>query len=92
MYGPIEKEHAFKGLAFIHSELGDGGGVGWAEPGFAAFVPSLVESGVVDGGVGITRVRERLGLVGLVGYDALNVPLMEALVSFEEKEKEKARL
>lgn len=80
MYGPIEKDHAFKGLSFIHAELFDG--EGWAEPGFAAFVPSLVENGVVDGGVGIARVREALGVLGLVGYDALNVGLMEALDAF----------
>lgn len=84
MYGPIEKEHAFKGMSFVHVELGERG---WAEPTFAAFVPSLVEGGVVDAGVGIARVREALGRVGLVGYDALNVPLMEALSAFSAAEK-----
>lgn len=91
MYGPVTKAHAFKGLSFVHVELS--GEVGWAEPTFAAFVPSLVENGSVEGGVGIARVRERLGELGLVGFDALNVSLMEALGAFGEAEKaEKARL
>lgn len=85
MYGSVEKLHAFRGLSFIHPELFVEGG--WPEPTFAAFLPSLVENGVVEGGVGIARVRERLGELGLVGYDALNPPLMEALAAFDAAEK-----
>ena len=44
MYGPVERDHAFKGLDFIHPERFEE--EGWAEPGFAAFVSSIIESGV----------------------------------------------
>ena len=44
MYGPVEKDHAFKGLTFLHPELFDR--TDWPEPGFAAFVSSIIESGV----------------------------------------------
>src|SRR6266511_3758155 len=43
MYGRIENTgHAFYGLDFIHPELFQEGG--WAAPGFAAFVSSVLES------------------------------------------------
>ena len=43
MYGRIEnKGHPFYGLDFIHPELFQEGG--WAAPGFAAFVSSIIES------------------------------------------------
>ena len=41
MYGPVERDHAFKGLAFVHPELFDT--PDWPEPGFAAFVSSVIE-------------------------------------------------
>jgi len=45
MYGRIEnKGHAFYGLDFIHPELFQESGS--AAPGFAAFVSSVIESGV----------------------------------------------
>jgi S-(hydroxymethyl)glutathione synthase len=43
LFGRIEKEHAFKGLDFIHVELSDE--KGWQEPQFAAFVSSIIEQG-----------------------------------------------
>ena len=44
MYGPVERDHAFKGLDFIHPERFQEDG--WSPPGFAAFVSSIIESGV----------------------------------------------
>jgi hypothetical protein len=44
MYGRIEnKDHAFYGLDFIHTELSPQ--TGWEEPRFAAFVSSIIEGG-----------------------------------------------
>lgn len=44
MFGRIEQEHTFKGLDFVHAELSDE--KGWQEPQFAAFVSSIIETGV----------------------------------------------
>ncbi|MBN9047554.1 MAG: S-(hydroxymethyl)glutathione synthase [Rhizobiales bacterium] len=78
MYGPVEREHAFQGLSFIHPELFDS--VEWPEPGFAAFVSSVIEGGVdpseMDG------IRARLREVGLEPYDCLNPPLMDYLATW----------
>lgn len=78
MYGRIEnKDHPFYGLDFVHTELSDQ--TGWAEPQFAAFVSSVIESGVdpsrMDG------IRARLRELGLEPYDALSPPLMDAIAT-----------
>ncbi len=78
MYGRIEnKDHPFYGLDFVHTELSDEDG--WAEPQFAAFVSSVIESGVdpsrMDG------IRARLRELGLEPYDALSPPLMDAIAT-----------
>ena len=78
MYGRIEnKEHPFYGLDFVHTELSDASG--WSEPQFAAFVSSVIESGVdpsrMDG------IRARLRELGLEPYDALSPPLMDAIAT-----------
>ena len=44
MYGPVERAHAFQGLTFVHPERFDHDG--YMAPGFAAFVSSIIESGV----------------------------------------------
>src|ERR1044072_5435224 len=45
MFGRIEKkDHPFHGLDFVHPELSPE--TGWAAPEFAAFVSSVIESGV----------------------------------------------
>lgn len=81
MYGPVERDHAFKGLAFIHPELFDT--EDWPEPGFAAFVSSAIEGGVdpseMDG------IREKLKDVGLVPYDCLSPALMDYLATWTAK-------
>lgn len=78
MYGRIEnKDHPFYGLDFVHTELSDQDG--WSEPQFAAFVSSVIESGVdpsrMDG------IRARLRELGLEPYDALSPPLMDAIAT-----------
>ena len=82
MYGPIEKEHAFKGLSFIHAERSRE--EGWAPPAFAAFVSSIIESGTPPSQM--DAVRSRLREVGLEPYDALNPPLMDALATYAAKQ------
>ena len=71
MYGRIENEnHPFHGLDFIHTE-------------FAAFVSSVIESGVspdeMDG------IRARLSELGLEPYDCLSPTLMDALATHTAK-------
>lgn len=78
MFGRIEnKEHPFYGLDFIHTELSSQ--AGWSEPGFAAFVSSIIESGADPAGMG--AVRRRLKELGLEPYDCLNPPLMDAIAT-----------
>lgn len=81
MYGRIEKDHAFKGLDFVHVELSDE--KGWQEPQFAAFVSSIIEGGFQP--EGMDAVRGKLRSVGLEPYDALSPPLMDALAAFAAK-------
>lgn len=78
MYGRIEnKDHPFYGLDFVHTELSPD--EGWSAPEFAAFVSSVIESGVdpsrMDG------IRSRLRELGLEPYDALSPPLMDAIAT-----------
>jgi len=83
MKGPIEKDHAFKGLDFVHVELSDE--KGWQEPQFAAFVSSLIEQGTDPNDM--PEIRARLNKLGLETYDALSPPLMDALATFAAKKK-----
>jgi S-(hydroxymethyl)glutathione synthase len=76
MYGRIEnKDHAFYGLDFIHTELSRE--EGWAAPTFAAFVSSIIESGAPPSAMG--DVRSRLKQLGLEPYDCLSPALMDAI-------------
>ena len=78
MYGRIEnKGHPFYGLDFIHPELFEE--TGSAAPGFAAFVSSVIESGVKPGDMG--GIRARLKELGLEPYDCLSPPLMDAIAT-----------
>jgi S-(hydroxymethyl)glutathione synthase len=84
MYGRIEnKGHPFYGLDFIHAELFEEQGS--AAPGFAAFVSSVIESGVkpdeMDG------IRARLKELGLEPYDCLSPALMDAIATHVAKAK-----
>jgi S-(hydroxymethyl)glutathione synthase len=78
MYGRIEnKNHPFYGLDFVHSELSNE--PGWAAPTFAAFVSSIIESGVHPDRMG--AIRARLRELGLEPYDCLSPPLMDAIAT-----------
>jgi S-(hydroxymethyl)glutathione synthase len=87
MYGRIEnKAHPFYGLDFIHPELFQEGG--WAAPGFAAFVSSIIESGVDP--AQMSEVRSRLKELGLEPYDCLSPPLMDAISTHVAKSRAQA--
>ena len=81
LYGPVERDHAFKGLDFIHVELSHE--AGWAPPGFAAFVSSVIESGVAPDRM--EAVRGQLRQAGLDTYDCLSPALMDLLATFAAK-------
>jgi S-(hydroxymethyl)glutathione synthase len=82
MYGPVKREgHPFQGLSFIHTELSSD--KGWSPPGFAAFVSSVIESGVPPSKM--PAIRKRLKQLGLEPYDALNPALMDYLATCSAK-------
>ena len=78
MYGPVERDHAFKGLDFIHPERFEEGG--WPEPTFAAFVSSIIESGTPPSEM--AGVRARLKELGLEPYDCLSPLLMDVIATW----------
>jgi len=81
MYGPVERDHPFKGLSFVHPERFEEDG--WSPPGFAAFVSSIIEAGVdpsrMDG------IRAQLKGVGLEPYDCLSPGLMDYIATWTAK-------
>ncbi|RWE35166.1 S-(hydroxymethyl)glutathione synthase [Mesorhizobium sp.] len=77
MYGPVEREHPFQGLSFIHPERFES--KGWAQPGFAAFVSSIIESGFDPSKM--NGMREALKQVGLEPYDCLSPALMDYIAT-----------
>src|SRR5262245_7859616 len=84
MYGRIEnKGHPFYGLDFIHHRLFQESGS--AAPGFAAFVSSVIESGVKP--ADMAGIRSRLKELGLEPYDCLSPPLMDAIATHVAKSK-----
>ena len=84
MYGRIEnKNHPFYGLDFIHPELFQEQGS--AAPGFAAFVSSVIESGVKP--EQMAGVRSRFKELGLEPYDCLSPALMDAIATHVAKAK-----
>ena len=78
MQGPVERDHAFKGLAFVHPERFQESG--WQEPGFAAFVSSIIESGVPPSQM--AGIRGRLKELGLEPSDCLNPGLMDFIATW----------
>ncbi|HEX2146809.1 MAG TPA: S-(hydroxymethyl)glutathione synthase [Pseudorhizobium sp.] len=81
MYGPVEREHAFQGLDFVHPERFQESG--WGPPEFAAFVSSIIESGVDPSRM--DAVRARLRELGLEPYDCLSPALMDYVASWVAK-------
>ncbi|WP_413990176.1 S-(hydroxymethyl)glutathione synthase [Labrys okinawensis] len=81
MHGPVEREHAFQGLSFVHPERFEE--EGWAEPGFAAFVSSIIESGTDPSDM--AGVRGRLKELGLEPYDCLSPGLMDYMATWVAK-------
>ncbi|MBL8789571.1 MAG: S-(hydroxymethyl)glutathione synthase [Rhizobiales bacterium] len=78
LYGPVERAgHPFQGLTFIHTELSKE--KGWSPPGFAAFVSSVIESGVPPSRM--PAIRKRLKQLGLEPYDCLSPALMDYLAT-----------
>lgn len=84
MYGPVERDHPFQGLKFIHPERFDQDG--WSPPGFAAFVSSIIESGVDPDRMG--GIRAELKGKGLEPYDCLNPPLMDYIATWTAKKSD----
>ena len=84
MYGRIEnKNHPFYGLDFIHPELFQEQGS--QAPQFAAFVSSVIESGVKPEQMG--GIRARFKELGLEPYDCLSPALMDAIATHVAKAK-----
>jgi len=81
MHGPVERDHPFKGLTFVHPERFEEDG--WAPPGFAAFVSSIIESGVDPGRM--DGIRARLKELGLAPYDCLSPGLMDYIATWTAK-------
>jgi S-(hydroxymethyl)glutathione synthase len=81
MYGPVEREHPFQGLDFIHPERFQESG--WAEPTFAAFVSSVIEAGVDPSRM--AGIRARLKELGLEPYDCLSPGLMDYVATWAAK-------
>jgi S-(hydroxymethyl)glutathione synthase len=82
MYGRIENtKHPFYGFDFVHPELFQQSG--WAPPEFAAFVSSVIESGVSPDRM--AGIRGRLTQLGLQPYDALSPALMDAIATHVAK-------
>jgi len=78
LFGRIEnKDHAFYGLDFVHTELSPQSG--WSAPGFAAFVSSVIEGGTPPSQM--AGIRARLSELGLEPYDCLSPPLMDAIAT-----------
>ena len=81
MYGPVEREHPFQGLSFVHPERFEE--KGWAQPGFAAFVSSIIESGFEPSKM--DDVRSTLRSKSIEPYDCLNPGLMDYIATWTAK-------
>lgn len=78
MYGPVERAHPFKGLSFVHPERFHEAGS--PAPEFAAFVSSIIESGVEPDEM--SGIRARLNELGLAPYDCLSPALMDYIATW----------
>lgn len=87
MHGPVEREHPFQGLSFIHPERFEE--KGWAQPGFAAFVSSIIEAGFAPERMKL--VRSQLRDNGLEPYDCLSPALMDYIATWTAKKNDELR-
>ncbi len=78
MVGPVERDHPFKGLDFIHPERFQE--IGYPAPAFAAFVSSVIEAGVDPSRM--DAIRGRLKELGLEPYDCLSPGLMDFIATW----------
>jgi S-(hydroxymethyl)glutathione synthase len=78
MYGPVTRTHPFQGLDFIHPERFEE--KGWAQPGFAASVSSVIEAGVDPSQM--EAIRGQLKSIGLEPSDCLNTGLMDYIATW----------
>ncbi|MGR9272696.1 S-(hydroxymethyl)glutathione synthase (plasmid) [Rhizobium leguminosarum] len=83
MHGPVEREHAFQGLSFIHPELFENDS--WPQPTFAAFVSSAIEGGVDPSEM--SEIRARFKDLGLEPYDCLSPALMDYVATWTAKKR-----
>ncbi|HEY0801240.1 MAG TPA: S-(hydroxymethyl)glutathione synthase [Steroidobacteraceae bacterium] len=84
MYGRIEnKGHPLYGFDFVHPELFEANG--WAAPEFAAFVSSIIETGIEPAQLG--AIRARLKELKLEPYDCLSPALMDVIATHTAKAK-----
>ena len=78
LFGRIEnKDHAFYGLDFVHTELSED--KGWSAPQFAAFVSSVIETGTPASEM--ADIRKELNNLGLPTYDVLSPELMDLIAA-----------
>ncbi|NOG69006.1 S-(hydroxymethyl)glutathione synthase [Roseicella sp. DB1501] len=84
VFGRIEnQDYPFYGLDFVHPELFAEPGA--PPPGFAAFVSSVIESGVRP--ERMEGIRGQLRALGLEPYDCFSPPLMDAISTHAAKQK-----
>jgi S-(hydroxymethyl)glutathione synthase len=88
LFGRIEADHAFKGLDFVHVELGEAKD-GWQKPLFAAFVSSIIEQGFEPEKMG--DVRAKFEKEGLKCYDCLSPELMDLIAAHTAKKAGKSK-
>lgn len=88
MFGRIEVDHAFKGLDFVHTELGSDQD-NWQKPQFAAFVSSIIEQGFDPQQMG--DVRSAFQKQGLQSYDCLSPDLMDLIATHTAKKTGKSK-
>merc|ERR1712137_374533 len=89
MFGRIEVDHAFKGLDFVHAELGSEQDK-WQKPQFAAFVSSIIEQGFEPEKMG--DVRAAFQKQGLQSYDCLSPDLMDMIAAHTAKKSGQSKL
>ncbi len=83
MFGPVERDHPFKGLDFVHPERFEE--PGWSPPTFAAFVSSIIEAGIDP--AEMEGIRARLRKLDLEPYDCLSPALMDYVATWTVKNK-----